>query len=184
MNLSVRARLRALFVAADGTAGPVDHAPPLAVRTIVRRFWPYARHERRWLPLLVLLMVLSPLIEAMAIWLFSLVVDDVLGPRAFSLLRPIAVPYLGLTVADGAVSFAQRVLSTWLSERFLVRLRTGLFAHLHRLSMDFFERRRLGDIVARLTGDVSAGGGVTVGGVALAPGPVPPPPTLRRGRVW
>src|SRR4051794_18912175 len=162
------ARLRALFVADDGAAAPVDHAPPLTVRTIVRRFWPYARPERRWLPLLVVLMVLSPAIEAAGIWLFKFVVDDVLVPGNFSLLGPIVLAYLGLTLADGAISFCQRVLSTWLSERFLVRLRTDLFAHLHRLSMEFFERRRLGDIVARLTGDVSAVESFLVTGLADA----------------
>src|SRR5205085_2485016 len=71
-------------------------------------------------------------------------------------------------LADGIVSFCQRVLSTWLSERFLVRLRTELFSHLHGLSMEFFERRRLGDIVARLTGDVGAVESFLVSGLADA----------------
>ena len=35
-------------------------------------------------------------------------------------------------------------------------MRTSLFRHLQGLSLDFFERRRLGDVISRLTGDISA----------------------------
>ena len=35
-------------------------------------------------------------------------------------------------------------------------MRTGLFRHLQSLSLDFFERRRLGDVISRLTGDISS----------------------------
>ena len=34
------------------------------------------------------------------------------------------------------------------------RLRTGLFAHLHRLSLAYHDRRRTGDVITRVTGDV------------------------------
>src|SRR5262249_53753341 len=45
---------------------------------------------------------------------------------------------------------------TWVGERFLLSLRTRVFRHVQGLSLDFFERRRLGDTLARLTGDVAA----------------------------
>src|SRR5690606_37165697 len=41
-------------------------------------------------------------------------------------------------------------------ERFSLDLRTDLFRHLQRQSPAFFEGRRTGDLVARLTGDVGA----------------------------
>jgi ABC-type multidrug transport system fused ATPase/permease subunit len=48
------------------------------------------------------------------------------------------------------------VLQTWLSERFLLDLRTRFYSHLQRLPLDFFEGRRLGDVLSRLTGDIQA----------------------------
>jgi ABC-type multidrug transport system fused ATPase/permease subunit len=54
------------------------------------------------------------------------------------------------------VSFADRYLSTWAGERFVLNLRSKLFTHLHRQSSQFFERHQLGDILSRLTGDISA----------------------------
>ena len=37
----------------------------------------------------------------------------------------------------------------------MLNLRVELFTHLQRLSLGFFERRQLGDIMSRLGGDVS-----------------------------
>jgi ABC-type multidrug transport system fused ATPase/permease subunit len=62
--------------------------------------------------------------------------------------------YLGLTLAEGIVSFCDEYLSEWVGGRFVVSLRTDLFRHLHGLSLDFFDRRSLGDMISRLSNDV------------------------------
>jgi ABC-type multidrug transport system fused ATPase/permease subunit len=59
-------------------------------------------------------------------------------------------------------------MSTWVGERFLLDLRTSLFRHLQTLSLTFFERRRLGDVLARLTGDVASIENFVLSGVADA----------------
>jgi ATP-binding cassette, subfamily B, bacterial len=51
-------------------------------------------------------------------------------------------------------------------EHFLLDLRARVFAHLQALSLEFFERARLGDLVARLTGDVQAIEAFVLAGVA------------------
>jgi ABC-type multidrug transport system fused ATPase/permease subunit len=108
---------------------------------------------------------LGPAVETAEIWLFKIVVDDVLVPHDFGPFLWIAVAFLGLTVLRGALSFADDVLSTWVGERFVLGLRTSLFRHVQGLSLNFFERRRLGDLVSRLTGDVGAIESFVVSGV-------------------
>jgi ABC-type multidrug transport system fused ATPase/permease subunit len=139
-----------------GETGLVATAPPVPVREIFRRFWPWARPYRVWLVAGLGLIVLAPGIQTIEIWLFKLVVDEVLVPRDFEPFVPLALAFVGLTVVAGVVSFCDDLLSTWIGERFLLSLRTSCFRHLQGLSLDFFERRRLGDNVSRLTGDVSA----------------------------
>ncbi|MEO6510388.1 MAG: ABC transporter ATP-binding protein, partial [Nocardioides sp.] len=68
----------------------------------------------------------------------------------------IAAAYVGLTVLQALLGWADRMLSTWLTQRFLVDLRSELLRHLQRLPLDFFTRSRLGDLMARVAGDVSA----------------------------
>jgi ATP-binding cassette, subfamily B, bacterial len=156
-------------VEVDGLAQP---APALRVRDIVTRFWPDARPFRVWLGLSLILVVVAPLLDTATIWLFKLLIDDVLTVRNFSAFPPIALTYVAITVVVGAVEFADDYLTAWIGENFLHRLRTRVFTHLQTLSVGFFDRRPLGDILSRLTGDVSAIENLVLSGVTETAGQV------------
>jgi ABC-type multidrug transport system fused ATPase/permease subunit len=126
------------------------------LREILRRFWPYARPFRRWIAVLLVIVAVTTAIDTALVWLFKVVIDDVLVPRDFGPFPLLAAAYLGLTALAGALSFADDWLSTWTEQRFLLALRGDVFAHLQRLSPTALERRRLGDVLSRLTGDVAA----------------------------
>jgi ABC-type multidrug transport system fused ATPase/permease subunit len=149
-------RLKAAFVVDAGAGGLVAEAPPVPVREIVRRFWPYARAYRGWILLSCVFIALEAAVETAAIWVFKLLVDDVLVPHRLDLLKWVAAAYVGITLLSGLIGFADEVLSTWVSERFLLDLRVRFFSHLQALPLEFFEGRRLGDVLSRLTGDISA----------------------------
>ncbi len=161
-------RLRRLVDLPQGGETPVQHAPKVPIRVILRRFWPYARPYRRYLVLSLVGIVLVPAVEAAQIWMFKLVIDDVLVPQDFTPFLPIAAAYLALSVLGGLLSFADDYLSAWIGESFLLSLRTSLFRHVQGLSLDFFDRRRLGDVLARLTGDVASIETFVLSGVARA----------------
>ncbi len=146
----------------------VAAAPVVPVREIFRRFWPYTKPYRRWLWVMLLLVALAPALDTATIWLFKILVDDVLVARDFGLFIWIAAAYVGLTLLGGFVSFGDDYLSAWIGERFLLSLRTSFFRHIQSLSLDFFERRKLGDILSRLTGDISSIEGLVLTGVATA----------------
>ena len=164
----LRAYLRRLVVEPGNGQALIDAAPPVPVREIFRRFWPDARPYRRWLWLTLLFVALGPALETATIWLFKRLVDEVLVPRDFAPFGAIALAYLGLTALGGVLGFCDDYLSTWVGEHFLLDLRTRFFRHLHGLSLHFFEERRLGDVMARLTGDIGAIEGLVLSGVAAA----------------
>jgi ATP-binding cassette subfamily B protein len=148
-------------------AGPlVASAPALALRAILKRFWPYARPYRRWLLLILVLIGLGQALDAASLWLFKVVIDEVLVPRDFGPFPLIALGYVAITLVSGAVAFGDDYLSTWIGERFVLSLRTDFFRHLQGLSLGFFEGRRLGDVLSRLTGDVGAIETLVLSGVA------------------
>jgi ATP-binding cassette, subfamily B, bacterial len=126
------------------------------VREVFRRFWPDARPYRRWIPVVLVLVALGAVVETAEIWMFKLVVDEVLVPGDLGPLVWIALGYVGLTLAGGLISFGDDYLGTWLAERFLLSMRLRVFSHLQRLSLDALDGRRLGDVLARLTGDIQA----------------------------
>ena len=161
-------RLRAAFVVDATGAGPVAEAPAVPLRAIVRRFWPYARRYRPWLLLTGLLIVLDAAVETAAVWLFKVLVDEVLVPRDLHALLWVGVLFVAVTLGGGVVGFADDVLSTWVSERFLLDLRVRFYTHLQRLPLEFFEGRRLGDVLSRLTSDIQAIESFVLSGVADA----------------
>ncbi|MGV4987146.1 ABC transporter ATP-binding protein [Streptomyces sp. NRAIS4] len=144
----------------------VPPAPAVPPREVFRRFWPYTRGGRRWLVPLVVLGVAGPAVDAGELWLFKAVVDEVLVPRRLGPFLWIAPAYLGLVVCSGMLGFADDVTSTWVGERFLLALRSDVFRHVQGLSLGFFERRRLGDVLSRVTGDVDAVETFLLSGVA------------------
>ncbi|HEX4249037.1 MAG TPA: ABC transporter ATP-binding protein [Pseudonocardia sp.] len=134
----------------------VNAAPTLSIGQIVRRFWPQLRPYRWWLALALLVIALGQGLDAAAIWLFEILVDDVLTPPNPALFGDLAAGYAGITVALGLVTFADQYLAAWMGEGFLHRLRMRVFSHLQSLPLQFFERRPMGDIISRLTADINA----------------------------
>ena len=145
--------------------GSVAATPTAGIRVIFRWFWPATRPYRGRLFASLLLVAVGPFFDTAQVWMFKLLIDDVLIPRNFSAFPAIAAGYLGLGLAQGLASFSDELLSAWLGERFVLDLRTRLFDHLHRLSVDFFDRRQLGDTLSRLTGDIDSIEALVLSGV-------------------
>ncbi|MDQ2709314.1 MAG: ATP-binding cassette domain-containing protein [Actinomycetota bacterium] len=148
--------------------GLVTAAPPVGLRVIFARFWPDTKPFRVQWGLTLALVAVAPALSAAAIWLFKILIDQVVVPHDFHLFPVLAGAYLALAVVQGVVSFADEYLSTWVGEKFVLSLRTRLFDHLHQLSPGFFERRQLGDILSRLTGDIGAIEELVLSGIATA----------------
>ena len=149
-----RAARAALYAESRGSL--VAAAPALSVRQVFARFWPLTKPFRLRLAVCLLFVAIGPAMEAAGIWIFKILIDDVLTPRDFTLFPLVAAAYVALAVAGGLLSFVDDYLCTWVGERFVLNLRTSLFAHLHRMSLGFFERRQLGDLMSRISSDVNA----------------------------
>ncbi|MFG2633615.1 ABC transporter ATP-binding protein [Streptomyces sp. NPDC048362] len=160
--------LRRLLSMGETADDVVAAAPPVSPREVFRRFWPYTRGGRRWLLPVVLFSLTAPAVDAAELWLFKIVVDDVLVPRDLRPFLWVAPAYVGLVLLSGVLGFADDVTSTWVGERFLLALRSDVFRHVQGLSLGFFERRRLGDVLSRVTGDVDAVETFLLSGVADA----------------
>jgi ABC-type multidrug transport system fused ATPase/permease subunit len=126
------------------------------MREIFRRFWPDARPFRGFFLLTLVFVAFGPALQAVEIYLYKILVDDVLVPRDFDPFIWLASAYIGLNVLGGVIGFFDEYMSTWVTENFLLKLRGRVFGHLLRQSPDSLDKRRLGDVLARLGGDVNA----------------------------
>jgi subfamily B ATP-binding cassette protein MsbA len=81
--------------------------------------------------------------------------DSVTKIKSFALLNNLALLLSGIFLFQAAFSFFESYLLTYIGEHIVYDLRTSLYNHLQRLSLDFYANRRVGDIVSRLSSDVT-----------------------------
>jgi subfamily B ATP-binding cassette protein MsbA len=88
-----------------------------------------------------------PLIGA---WLDSASLDRM------SILYGACAATLLIAVSTGLLTYLYTRILGVMTQRFVMDLRTTLFAHMQRLSLRFHDRQRTGDLITRLTSDVGA----------------------------
>ncbi len=131
-------------------------APAVTIRRTFGEFWPYTRGLRKLFAAGVVLAIMAALCEVATIALFGYITDAVLSAGDLGAFWRPALAWLGLAVVAGLFSFAGSYVTALGAERFLLKLRDAVFAHLETLTPDFFDNRKLGDLMARLTDDIQA----------------------------
>ncbi|MFD7710414.1 ABC transporter ATP-binding protein [Streptomyces sp. NPDC059786] len=135
------------------------------VKKTFARFWPLTRGDRGWLVLIVACVVVSALAETASILLFAELTDHALQAGSLSAFWGPAGAWLGVAGLGAVVGYLGNSLAVWTAERFVLRLRAGVFRHVQDLPPHFFQQHRRGDLVERLTGDVEAIEQMVVSGV-------------------
>lgn len=145
------------FFTLESTKGNIIHeAPPISVKDIFKHFWPYTKNYRKWIILGLIFIALQPMALSGTVWLLQVFIDNVLDAQNLSPLYWIVLLYFGFSLAGGLFSFSGTFISNWAGQNFVLSLRKDLYQHLQSLSLHFFEQRKLGDIIARLTGDIAS----------------------------
>jgi ATP-binding cassette subfamily B protein len=128
----------------------------LSAASALRRLVPYYRPYPRLLFGGLALVVVSSALGAVVPWLLRIGIDDL---RAGTPLRDvwyIAGGIVAVALLGGALRYWMREMLNGLSRYIEYDLRQALFVHLTRLDGAYFGRMRTGDLMARLTNDLSA----------------------------
>jgi subfamily B ATP-binding cassette protein MsbA len=81
--------------------------------------------------------------------------DSVLKQHSQAQLTGLAAALVGLFFVQAAFTFLQSYTLSYIGEWIVLDLRTTLYRHLHNLSLDFYANRRVGEIVSRISSDVT-----------------------------
>ena len=101
-------------------------------------------------------MVISSAFASVTPWLLRAALDGIRAGAESRRIWTLAGAMVGLALVAGVLRYGMRELINGLSRRIEYDLRNDLFAHLLRLDAGYFGRTRTGDIMARLTNDLSA----------------------------
>ncbi|HKH93068.1 MAG TPA: ABC transporter ATP-binding protein [Gemmatimonadaceae bacterium] len=122
----------------------------------LRRLVPYYRPYPRLLFGGLALVIVSSALGAVVPWLLRMGIDDLRAGAPLREVWSIAAGIVAVAMVGGALRYWMRELLNGLSRYIEYDLRQALFVHLTRLDSAYFGRMRTGDLMARLTNDLSA----------------------------
>jgi ATP-binding cassette, subfamily B, bacterial MsbA len=101
-------------------------------------------------------LILTSLLGLALPWLVRGLIDGVVLRGDGGAIRRTIVALLAAFLVQAAVGIGQGYLLSYAGERLVADLRQRLYAHLQGLSTGFFDGRRVGELMSRLTNDVAA----------------------------
>lgn len=110
--------------------------------------------HRRQIALVTAIIVLSSVIGMASPFLLREVIDVALPKADVTLLVWLVLGMVAVAGLTAALGVLQTWISTSVGQQIMHRLRTDVFAHLHRQSIAFFTRTRAGEVQSRITNDI------------------------------
>ncbi|MGD8496440.1 MAG: ABC transporter ATP-binding protein [Gemmatimonadales bacterium] len=121
-----------------------------------RRLLPYYKPYLRGVVAGLLLVVVTNVFTIAGPWLLKVAIDALTESLSRELILRYALLIVGAAVLGGIAKYGMRELLNSISRRIETDLRDDLFAHLLRLSPQFYDKWRTGDLMSRATNDVLA----------------------------
>lgn len=123
---------------------------------IFRRFAKYAWDQRRLLALAAVAVILVSLLNLVVPQLTGYTIDEVIPQQQHGRIWLVVLAILGAGAAMGVLSALQSYTMSVVGQRVIYALRNQIYSHLQTLSMRFFDDRRTGELMSRVTNDVNA----------------------------
>lgn len=121
-------------------------------RRLLTYLWPYWR----WLIVSVFFMLMVSLSNLVLPWIIKDVIDKVLDDKDLHMLYIIIVGILITFLIRAITTFGHRYMMGYIGQSVIMDLRNGLYRHLQKLSISYYDKRRTGEIMSNLTNDIGA----------------------------
>ncbi len=121
----------------------------------IRRLLEFVHPYRGYFVIAMIAVVFTSVLSLAGPYTAQFLIDAVFEENNRQLLNRIALLLIVIFAAQSAFYFIRRYILSFVGERVMADLRLRLFTHLQGLSLSFFNERRTGELVSRLTNDVS-----------------------------
>jgi subfamily B ATP-binding cassette protein MsbA len=119
------------------------------------RLFGYLKPYRKQMILAVLALLISSAFGLSFPLIIVRLLDSVTKTHSYGPLNMLAGLLVLIFLLQALFNFIQSYLLAYVGEHIVYDLRTKLYAHLQELSLDFYSVRRVGDLVSRLSSDVT-----------------------------
>ncbi len=143
---------RGIMVTSDEN---ISRFNPLKSTDQFKRLLGLVKPYRVRLALAIVVIIVGSILGLAGPYTVQFLIDAVFRNNDAGLLNRITLVLVGIFLLQSITYFIRSYLLSFIGERIMADLRIKLFEHLQRLSLSFFNEKRTGELVSRLTNDVS-----------------------------
>lgn len=122
----------------------------------IKWVWQYAKVYKWRIILALILVIMTSILSIVFPILGGKIVDLVINQKKEQLLLPLLSVMFGITLIRVIMRYAYQILFESIGQQSLYKIREDLYVKLQELDFGFFNQTRVGDIMARMTGDTDA----------------------------
>lgn len=118
------------------------------------RIWRIVDEQRGLLVLVLLMVIISSVLALVGPFLIGKIIDNYVVPGKFSDMLPMIWVLVTVYVVWSVSLFLQNYWMIGIAQQTIYRMRTGIFSHLLRLPIPFFDKRQHGELMSHATNDI------------------------------
>ena len=130
-------------------------AQPKITKALLKRVFSYLTPYWKQLAVVLVCIAISSTMSLYPSVLTGKILDEGIIGRNMRLLVIYIVASFGLTLASNLIGVVEAYVNTWIAQHITYDMRNQMFSHLQRMSQRFFTTNNQGDIITRMTSDIS-----------------------------
>ncbi len=128
---------------------------PKVTKGLIRRIFSYLKPYRLQLFFVLLAILCSAVLTLLPSVLTGRIIDEGLIAQDMRKLVFYILLSFGVTLLANLIGILESYLNTWIAQHITFDMRNTMYAHLQKMSMRFFTTNNQGDIITRMTSDIS-----------------------------
>lgn len=133
----------------------INEQPPVITLHILKRIYHYLKPYTFQVVLMMVIILLAALLGMLPAILTGRIIDEgFIGGDFNQLITLISTSFIVLLLT-GLIGLTQSFLGAWLSQNIGKDMRNQMYGHLQKLSQGFYASGKQGEIITRMTSDIS-----------------------------
>ncbi len=128
---------------------------PKVTFSLLKRIFSYLLPYWKQMILVLVFIVLSSIMSLLPSVLTGRIIDEGLINRDMRMLIILILVSLGVTLGANLIRVGESYLNNWIAQHITYDMRNKMYRHLQQMSQKFFTSNNQGDIITRMTSDIS-----------------------------
>ena len=128
---------------------------PKVTKELLARIFSYLAPYWKQMAVVLLAIIVSSILSILPSVLTGKIIDEGLLGRDLNRLIFLIVLSLAVTLGSNLIGVLESYMNTWIAQHITYDMRNQMYEHLQKMSQSFFTSNNQGDIITRMTSDIS-----------------------------